>query len=116
MNSLGYPFERILCGLFDVQGSAEAQVAQYVENEVVAPFGKVPGLGPVSSIAINKKIVPSVNVLLDEGCGGPNRSFSENRIQNSPFLMVEANVAGIDSVHVPLVSLPEFVTFASLYI
>lgn len=66
MNGLGNAFERVLSRLFDVQGSAKSQVAQNVKNEVVAPFRQIFGLGPVLAIAINKQVVPPVDVLLDE--------------------------------------------------
>ena len=38
MDGLGDALERVVFGLFNIQGPAETQVAQNVEHEVVAPF------------------------------------------------------------------------------
>lgn len=38
MDGLGDALERVVFGLFNIQGPAETQVTQNVEHKVVAPF------------------------------------------------------------------------------
>lgn len=60
-------FEGVLAWLFEAERLAKAEVPQDIKDQAVTPFTKVDWFRPV--MADRRQLVPSIDVLDDEGRG-----------------------------------------------
>lgn len=119
---LGYSMrdhsQGIVSRLFDVEGLPQAKISHDVENEGINLFTQVNRCGPFRSatILLQHKLIPTIDMLYNETCSGPERLFSKGEVEQLAFPGVLGDVNGGESRILAAISFESSVEVASLHV
>lgn len=92
---LGHNLEGVLTGFFDAERLSKAEISQDIKDQAVSPFGQVYRLRP--AMAVNRQLIPSIQVLDDESCRRAYRAFCKHSVEEFSLPRMNGYVGDVAS-------------------